>query len=171
MGFSKGYILLVLGNTYPCRDWLKESGAEYHKIWGWYFPSQKELPERWPSGLQADRLKWEEVADPLTDTLVSETALQRAVQLHRAGAGASTHQGQIGERLTLNLQALKSVTGLGHYGPYAFNILEDAHGNQYVWSTSRSLERGQSYKIRGTVKEHALYQGIAQTHLTRCRIL
>jgi uncharacterized membrane protein len=32
------------------------------------------------------------------------------------------------------------------------------------------MAKGETYNVRGTVKEHGEYEGVAQTVLTRCKI-
>ncbi len=49
--------------------------------------------------------------------------------------------------------------------------MEDAAGNVFVWITSSTrvrFDEGESYWIRGTIKDHKVYKNVKQTVLTRC---
>ena len=46
----------------------------------------------------------------------------------------------------------------------------DEDKNVFVWTTaSRTLQVGEQYTVKGTVKEHKMYKHTKQTILTRCR--
>ncbi len=88
--------------------------------------------------------------------------------------GTSEYQGEVGKRLDLVLTVKKRLEYQGfNYGDTLYiTIMEDEDGNVYVWKTSaKKLDEGEAYKVRGTVKAHNEYKGIAQTILTRCAIL
>ena len=52
-----------------------------------------------------------------------------------------------------------------------FHVFHDQHDNIFTWSTtSKCLEEGETYHIKGTVKGHDTYRNAAQTALTRCSI-
>jgi len=39
-----------------------------------------------------------------------------------------------------------------------------------IWTTQKSLDTDKVKGISGTVKRHDIYDGVNQTHLTRCKI-
>jgi hypothetical protein len=51
-------------------------------------------------------------------------------------------------------------------------IFNDEQGNCIVWkaTSNPSMEIGQTYSVKGTVKDHTDYKGTKQTLLTRCSI-
>ena len=171
LGFSKGYIYLVKGDTYNFKDWLRESEAVYRTFWGWAFPSDVELPQL-PAGLSVVKLLWEKVAYVDEDELRTQSAIDEAVAEIMYDPSPSKWQGEIGDRITRYLTVTK-VAELpdGYYGPSTFYLFEDEEENEYTWTTAaRKLELGETYEVVGTVKALSKYKGKEQTVLTRCRV-
>ena len=171
LGFSKGYIYLVKGDTYNFKDWLRESEAVYRTFWGWAFPSDVELPQL-PAGLSVVKLLWEKVAYVDEDELRTQSAIDEAVAEIMYDPSPSKWQGEVGDRITRYLTVVKA-TELpdGYYGPSIFFLMEDEDGNEYTWTTAaRKLEVGESYKVVGTIKSLNKYKGKEQSVLTRCRV-
>ena len=88
----------------------------------------------------------------------------------------SEHQGEIGKRQTWDLTVTKRVDmevdsyGWSYSGTEMLHIhiFEDEAGNVFVWkTTSVSLNEGDSYKVKATVKAHDEYNGTPQTILSR----
>lgn len=94
---------------------------------------------------------------------------RRDKKLASENGNPSQHQGEIKERLDLVLTVTKRVDLDSDWGVYRITIMTDENENVYVWKTGKFLEEDTTYKIRGTVKEHEDYNGIAQTILTRCK--
>lgn len=95
----------------------------------------------------------------------------------KAADAASTHQGEVGERmkgLELQVSFVKTLDG-GQYGPKRIVKLLDAAGNIFTtFATSAwvwDAEKGQALVLDGTVKQHDDYQGAAQTILTRTKVV
>lgn len=87
----------------------------------------------------------------------------------------SEHQGDVGERLDLTLTISKridiEIESYRRRGTdiLKIHIMEDEDGNVYVWKTTgQKLAEGETYRMRGTIKEHELYNDVKQTVLTRC---
>lgn len=171
LGFSKGYITIFKGDTYALLDWFRESTARYHQFWGWYFVSEDELPQ-FPAGVEPITLQWADVSVPGEDTLKSEAAIKEVVEALVYEEHPSQFQGSIGDRIDIEVLVTKAVElPDGYYGPSILYTMEDADGNQYIWTTaSKKLEEGENYFVRGTVKEHKTYKRVRQTVLTRCRV-
>lgn len=93
--------------------------------------------------------------------------------LNENGNGpVSQHQGEVGERIDRVLTIEKRLDLDSHWGVYRITIMSDEAGNVYVWKTnSQKLAEGETYKVRGTVKEHDQYNGTAQTVLARCKVV
>ena len=71
LGFSKGYITIFKGDTYPLLEWFQQSPCRYHMWWGWYLISDEEDLE-WPAGItdavlvldKENRISLEEMFSP-----------------------------------------------------------------------------------------------------------
>ena len=172
LGFTNGYITIFKGDTYALLDWFRESTARYHNIFGWYFISTEELPEI-PAGIEPIQLKWEDVTFVDEDTLKSEAIIKEHINSLIYETTSSEWQGEVGDRLDLELTVQKAIPlDNGYYGPSIFHLFTDTAGNEYTWTTgSKTLEEGITYTLRGTVKNLVLYKGSKQTVLTRCHIL
>lgn len=95
-------------------------------------------------------------------------------EAHVEGAkGVSTHQGAIGDKLTIEKMFVKRVVGNdGPWGYSYFYILVDAGNNAYCYSSKNHImEEGSTYDLKGTIKDLQSYKGTDQTVLTRCKVL
>lgn len=171
LGFSKGYITIFKGDTYPLLEWFQaEPNCRYHNFWGWYCVSEDELPQV-PAGITPVQLKWEDVAIVEEDCLKSEALVRQAVDATIYEPSASQPQGEVGERLDRTLTVKKVITQDGYYGASSFHIFTDENENVYTWNTSaKTLEVGKTYHIKGTVKDYTRFRGVNQTNLTRCMV-
>lgn len=171
LGFSKGYITIFKGDTYPLLEWFQNSPCRFHSWWGWYLISEEEEPQ-WPAGVTPVKLKWEDVAIVEEDCLKSEALVRQAVDALIYESSPSEFQGEVGDRIDRTLTVVK-VTPLedGYYGPSTFFLFRDEYENEYCWTTgSKSLDLGATYEVRGTIKQLSVYKGKKQTVLTRCRV-
>ncbi len=84
----------------------------------------------------------------------------------------SHHVGTVGKREAFSGLTVLYVSYLqGDYGVTCLYKLVDASGNRYVWRSSNDvLSQGETYTLVGTVKEHGEWQGVQETHLTRCKV-
>lgn len=93
----------------------------------------------------------------------------------------SHHVGNEGQRLVLDLRLtlIREMAG-GQWGPSTLYRFIEGAGNVVTWFASgaghtdgqgQPLQQGQVYRLKGTVKRHEVYQGVAQTMLTRCQVL
>lgn len=168
LGFKNGYITIFKGDTYSLLDWFKQSSARYARMWGWYFVSTEELPNPLPVGIEPIRLTWEEVST--NDQLNDEDTIKKYVETLVFEPSTSEFVGAIGERLDLDLTVVKAIQLDGYYGVSTLHTMVDNCGNEYVWTTSsKTLEEGVTYHVKGTVKDHKTYKNTKQTILTRCR--
>lgn len=171
LGFTKGYITIFKGDTYSLLGWFRESSARYHKLFGWYFISEEELPEI-PAGITPIQLKWEDVAFADEDQLRPESQIKEHIDSLMYDPSPSRWQGEVGDRIERLLTVIK-VTEMpdGYYGPSIFFLFSDEAGNEYCWTTAaKKLELNKTYEIRGTIKSLQKYKGKEQTVLTRCRV-
>lgn len=168
LGFTEGYITIFKGDTYANLEWFQASIARYCKLWGWYIISTETVPVDLPAGLEPIRLDWSRVGTN-EGVLMSEQQVVAAVNELIYDAGTSEYQGEIGERLNLNVKIVRAYDGENYYGRYTVHVFEDENGNQYRWTTnSKSWPEGAIKKIRGTVKEHKVIKNVKTTILTRC---
>lgn len=89
----------------------------------------------------------------------------------KAAQEQSRHFGTVKKRDVYTLTVVKVIDLEGMYGTTHVHVMHDSSGNVAKWSTGTvRLEEGQTYRIKATVKEHAIYRDIAQTVLSRCDV-
>lgn len=168
LGFKEGFITIFKGNTYDHKEWFKEHGATYRKLWGWGIASTDEVPAELPEGVEAIRLEWSAIGAE-GDVLKPDHLVKEHIESLMYDEGNSEFQGAVGERLQVRVKVLKALALDGYYGPSTMHIMQDEYENVYVWTTaSKSWSEGSEHVIRGTVKEHKTYRNVKQTVLTRC---
>lgn len=169
LGFVNGYITIFKGNTYPYKDWLKEHGARFTKLFNWSFASDVEWPEaELPTDLEPLQIPWEAVST--NDHLLPETEVRSYIESLMYEPSNSEYVGEIGDRIEETLTVTKAVTLESYYGTSIMHIMEDAVGNVFVWITkAKSYPEGKVVILRGTIKDHKEYKGTKQTILTRCK--
>lgn len=95
-------------------------------------------------------------------------ALARIEERARATKMESVHVGTIGQPLEINAILVGVRTYAGNYGQVFVHRFQCADGALVIWQTNREHgEEGKTYTVRGTVKAHNLYRGVAETHVTR----
>lgn len=171
LGFEKGYITIFKGDTYPHKEWMKDNGARYHRVYGWYIISTMDVPQDIPEGLEPIQLPWEAVGGE-DGKLYNDDVIKAAVDRLMFEPDPSQFVGEIGDRLLVTVKIERAVQLQGYYGPSTMHIMRDAEQNVYVWTTAaRQLTEGRTYTLRGTVKDHKVYRATQQTILTRCKII
>lgn len=174
LGFGEqGFIWIFKGNTpdatYENLDWFHSSPCRYARTWGWYLPSNIEMPSPLPTNIEPLKLEWNEVS--FEDQLISEDQIKEIVDKKLYDAGTSRYVGKVGDRLEMDVTCKKASVSQSIYGISYFYVFEDKEGNVYTWGTSaRSLDEGVKYHLKGTVKEHTTYRNVCQTALTRCKV-
>jgi hypothetical protein len=84
----------------------------------------------------------------------------------------SVHVGEIGKRQDFTVTVANEHEIAGDYGTTSIYKMIDDKGNCLTWfSSSRTLELGKAYVLKGTVKAHDDYKGTKQTVITRCKIV
>ncbi len=85
--------------------------------------------------------------------------------------GTSEYVGEVGKRSEFQgLTVSNIIYREGNYGTTAIHKFVDVAGNCLTWFSSRqSLELGETYSGKATVKKHDEFRGIKQTVLTRCK--
>lgn len=170
LGFNKGFITLLKGDQSLYEEWLRaDAVCRYHGHFKWFIPSQCEVPQDLPKGLEPVTILAEEVFQGESDELLSWDVIDARIAELLYGDSPSAHYGTIGTRYDLELTILNITTTTGAYGNKYFYLFVDADGNEFTWSTSTSkdLSPHSTYTCRGTVKAHNVYKGRKQTELTR----
>lgn len=172
LGFEKDYITICKGNTYQYLAWFKESDFRFSRLFGWYLCSSYEIPDDLPDEIIPIRLEWKNISNPSGLELLSEAAIKAHIETLMYEPSPSNHIGTIGERSTHTLTVIKTVPLDGYYGRSTLHIFEDKNQNIYTWTTgTKALEVGETYQIKGTLKDHTIFHNTKQNVLTRCVIL
>ena len=167
-----GYIWIFKGDTYSALDWFKFQPTKYSRMLGWYLNSDTEMPDPLPIGVTPVKLYWDDVCDETGEHFKDEDEVRAFVDTLVYEAGNSTWQGEIKERLTLELTCTRIIHFDGTYGRSTLLSFEDEDGNIFTWTTStdKDIVEDGKYIIAGTVKDHITYRNTQQTVLTRCSI-
>lgn len=82
--------------------------------------------------------------------------------------------GTVKGKLTVTAKVTKTMTFDGYYGTTTMILFKTAEGNVLKWTASGSRESefevGRTYTVTATVKEHAVYNDIKQTVITRAKV-
>lgn len=173
LGFKEaGYITVYYGETYPNLAWFKERPeCRYSKIFGWYTPSDEEVCEEIPEGVKIALLHWDDIKNEFNE-VDEDKATAAIAEFKYEDVESGEYVGEIGDRDVFELRIKKAIALYGYYGISTMHIMEDADGNTFVWTTAaKSLAVGETYRLKGTIKDHKEYKGVKQTILTRCSIV
>ena len=162
-GFTDGFVIAILGNTYEIKDELKEAGATYTRGLGWHFDNTAKVPDKY-----ADRTRmimWEDAS--IDGKIKSAEELERLVAV-ASPYDNSIHPYMVNTRVRdLRLKVIKVYDG----GAYMMHTMADEDNNVYLWTTSsRTLSVDSQVIMDATIKENTEYKGVKQTVLTRPRI-
>lgn len=175
-GFSEyGVTYLVLGNSYPIKDKLKEAGFKFSPLLRWHGDNRDfELPE----GCEFYELQYEDVFiwDEETNTTFMKEGAREKIDLIFNPIIESNSQfvGEIGERLRDIPMTVRNIGGFNSaYGYKWVYTFEDRDGNVYSWFTTsqQAVSIGMDCIITGTVKAHVEYRKVFTTQLNRCKII
>lgn len=106
----------------------------------------------------------------LFPTFNKDLEKQAKIRAEREAGLKSEYQGNIGDRINIEVSDMRVVTGWNTQFGYTYIYkITDNNGNIYTWKTQKgNIE--DVVTIKGTVKAHNEYRGIKQTELTRCKI-
>lgn len=170
LGFDNGYITIFKGDTYPLKDWFKENGAKYTKMWGWSFAGSAAMPDELPLSVTPIRLDWDIVGEE-NGQLKPDAIVQAAVEDLLYDDTPSEYVGEIGDKVEFPMIVKQAIQLNGYYGPSTMHIFEDEDENVFVWvTTTKTLPENTWYIVKGTVKDHRTYKHTKQTVLTRCKV-
>jgi hypothetical protein len=102
-------------------------------------------------------------------TLLAKIPVREAEKAARAAANAgSQHVGTVGERRVFEVKIEWIKAYESAFGVIQIHGLRDAAGNIVIYKGSAVLgEKGADLKIKATVKEHGIREGVAQTAISR----
>ena len=173
-GFGEaGFIWIFKGDTYAALDWFRWAPTRYAEFFGWYLPSDIEMPTPLPANIEPLKLMWEDVKDPENeDKIMDHDLIRNYVNSLVYEPGTSEWVGEIKDKITLPLTCTKVRHFMNMYGTSTFYTFEDENKNVFTWTTqtSKDIQEGQTYLVSGRVKEHTTYRNVKQTALTRCTI-
>ena len=170
LGFGEaGYIWIFKGETYENLEWFRASPCRYTRVWGWYLPSNEEMPSPLPANIEPIKLEWDDVS--LDGQLISEDEMTKVVDKLLYDESTSQFVGNVGDRVDLEVVCTRVSETQSMYGISYFHVFKTIDGNIFTWgTTSKCLEEDKIYHLRGTVKGHQTYKGQNQTTLTRCKV-
>lgn len=174
LGFGeKGFIWLFKGDTYAALDWFRQQPTQYKKMWGWYLPSDIEMPEPLPVGVTPVKLPWEAVCDETGNKLQDEFLVENIVAEYIYDAKKGDYLGEVGERLTdIEVTCIRKIRFINYYGNSIMYIFETPKQEQVIWTTTtiQDINENDKYLLTGTIKKLDTYRGQKQTTLKNCRI-
>ena len=174
-GFSEdGVTYLVLGNSYPIKDELKDSGFKFSPLLRWHCGKcEYELPQ----GCFYKMLNFYDlfVWDVETSAPFLKEGAREAIEqiFNPKEESNSSYVGEIGERLRDVQVVVKNIGGFDSaYGYKWVYTFEDESGNRYTWFTTsqQGVSIGTALTLTGTIKAHVEYKGAETTQLTRCTL-
>lgn len=174
-GFSEyGVTYLVLGNSYPIKDDLKDAGFKFSPLLRWHCGNcDFKLPEtcKYYELQYEDLFTWDEE----TNTTFMKEGAREKIELIFNPVVESNSQfvGEIGDRLRDVPMSVRNIAGFDSaYGYKWVYTFEDADSNVYSWFTTsqQAVAVGMKCIITGTVKAHVEYKKVFTTQLTRCII-
>ena len=174
-GFSnKGISYIVLGNSYPIKDALKEAGFKFSPLLRWHSPENTFILPDTCSYLEIryeDFFEWDEEAG--ISFMKENTREKLDLIFNPPCESPSKFVGEIDEKICELRCRVKNIGGYNTaYGyRWVYNFI-DENGNEYSWHSTynKSLSAGMELEISGTIKEHKEYKGINTTILTRCKV-
>ena len=174
LGFSLGYVTLLRPPNDDYENYFRRSNARYARYWGWYIISTEDIPADLPKEISTIKLPWEIVGDD-KGNLNSEQEVKNAIAALTNPNNVnsqSSYLGTIGERRLFTVTVTNIVKTQTQYGITRSYIFQDDNNNVLFWNTKTSPAININDKIilKGTVKEHNIYNNTKQTILTRCAI-
>lgn len=108
----------------------------------------------------------------LLDKLICDRANKPAQEAARAAQAAkvanSQHVGTVGERVEMEVTINYVASRDTQFGVSYFHSLVDAAGNQLMYSGSKQLGgKGETVRVKATVKRHGTYRDLPQTEIAR----
>lgn len=167
LGFAEGYVTIFRnGGMDEENAYFKYNPYNYCRLWGWYWPSDKPLPNDLPEDCDPVKLPWNVVGKSDGQLKSDEEA---AAAINQFLYPTSSFFGSIGQRIELTLTVMQNIPLENKFGHSFLHKMEDEEGHIFVWITaSKNWPVGTIHHLRGTIKEQKIYNGEYQTILSRC---
>ena len=172
-GFSEyGVTYLVLGNSYPIKEDLKEAGFKFSPLLRWHCSNcDFELPEdcEYKELYYEDLFTWDE--DSHTTFMKEGTREKIDLIFNPIVESNSQFVGEIGERIRNIPMRVRNIGGFDSaYGYKWVYTFEDEDENVYSWFTTsqQAISVGMNCIVTGTIKAHVEYKKVFTTQLNRC---
>lgn len=96
-------------------------------------------------------------------------------EIAKKNTAASEFIGTVGDTITITATVARILEFDSFYGMTYVHIF-NASGNIFVWKTNKKVaqveqKQKQIVTIKGTIKNHKMYNDVKQTELTRCKIV
>lgn len=176
IGFDEnGRAWVVIGKTFDIKDSLKAAGARFDICIGWHF-------DHADNGFNCFEISISDVGEKTAlDTWEYKhpaeiDAFIEVKQAEYAPKTESEYIGNVGDTISITATLVSIHTFTTHFSYYGetnyIYKFSDKKGNTLVWKTSsfQEIEEGNTYEIKGKVKEHSEYKGDKQTVITRCKL-
>lgn len=166
---ADGITHVFTGDTYRFHDQLKAAGAKYNEVIGWHAAEEK--------------IEFASIACKIVDLAIInewgkyEFKADAMEFLEKGPAVESKHIGEIGSKIELKVWIDAEIPIKTKFGNSYIYKMVDSAGNILTWFTSSMFyaedgQKGfQSGFIKATVKEHTIYNGDAQTVITRVKAI
>jgi hypothetical protein len=83
----------------------------------------------------------------------------------------SAHVGAVGDKVTLTLTCEREIRLESQFGVSWMSICRDAAGNVVIYKgNAQFLGMGETGEVKATIKDHAVYNGVAQTMIMRPKV-
>lgn len=169
LGFNKDFIWIFRNTKEENEDWFAASACRHCRYWGWYLPSNLEMPNDLPKNLEPVKLPWDLVGDDKGSLTGSEQAIKRQVDSIRYPQDTTAYPAAVGDRIEITVKVIEVHDSETDYGVSRNHIFKDQNGIFYSWkTTAKKWEVEDKKVIRGTIKTLSNYKGKHLTVLQRC---
>lgn len=161
-------------STYDIKDSLKEQGCKFNPVLNWYNTHPIDIPEDFflvdidvftlfDWNCYTKRFELKDTAKDTVKQIIKEKMPKSEFE--------SEFVGELKERLRdIEATVVRIKNFSSCYGTSTIYTFESNH-NIFVWITSSckyQIQSGDKVLLTGTVKDHKEYEGVKQTHLSRC---
>lgn len=196
-GFDQeGKTFVVLGDTYPIKDRLKELGCRFDGHIGWHCSHDLKDSGYDCLVLDVDECYRKDLSGTYNWSMWELSAsdkIKSANDERLRSKFASDFFGQVGDRFErqVTVNAIidfkrKSFNGYSNEIAYVYKFV-DSEGNIFTWITTavlrhptelkegtnytRWIQKGDEFVIRGTIKKHSTYNNELQNEVQRVKII
>ncbi len=98
---------------------------------------------------------------------------QERLRLAEQQKKLNEHYGNLKDRVEIEIEVVSKRYIEGYYGTVCIVKMLDNDGRTIMWfaNTTVDMDKGEKYRIKGTIKKHDEYNGWKQTHLSRVAVL